>query len=281
MDQLKPCRLRKKSINYLDHLQKSIVDNVTNVYGILFMAIFSLLAGGLGLYHLWRLNTNSEKSVDKLEASMLHPTVLFIVLFCSCIALVPYITSHALRCKLRFDLTSQFFHLDRSFVRKELLLLLKTWTALLGSWKKRNAILPLNNNNINNILPLNNISALTKLTETAETSKTSSFTNIATAGIPMNNISTVSKLSEPAAPINYKTAGVKTLFEITVKPIAETKERPSSNKSCSVHENDICSTFPNVAGPIGVSNISATSKTAQLHSHIFDDYGTVLPEIAY
>ena len=201
---------------------------------------------------------------------MLHPTVLFIVLFCSCIALVPYITSHALRCKLRFDLTSQFFHLDRSFVRKELLLLLKTWTALLGSWKKRNAI-----------LPLNNISALTKLTETAETSKTSSFTNIATAGIPMNNISTVSKPSEPAAFTNSKTAVVKTLFEITVKPIAETKERPSSKKSCSVHENDICSTFPNVAGPIGVSNISATSKTVQLHSHIFDDHREVLPEIAY
>ena len=213
---------------------------------------------------------------------MLHPTVLFIVLFCSCIALVPYITSHALRYKLRIDLTPQFFHLDRSFVRKELLLLLKTWTALLGSWKKRNAILPLNNNNINNILPLNNVSALTILTETAETSKTSSFTNIATAGILPNNMSTVSKLSEPVALNNSKKAAAKTLFEITVKPIRpETRERPSSNKSCSIHENDIGSIFPNVAGPSGVSNISATSKTTQLHSHIFDDYGTVLPEIAY
>ena len=264
------------------------MDNVTNVYGILFMAIFSLFAGGIGLYHLWRLNTNSEKSVDKLEASMLHPTVLFIVLFCSCIALVPYITSHALRYKLRFDLSSQFFHLDRSFVRKELLLLLKAWMVLLGSWKKRNAILPLNNiitinnnNNNLNILPLNNISALTTLTETAETSKTSGFTNIATAGILPNNISAVSKLSETAALTNSKTAVVKTLFEITVKPIAETREMPSSNKSCSVHENDICSTFLNVAGPSGVSNISATSKTAQLHSYIFDDHRKVLPDIAH
>ena len=172
-------------------------------------------------------------------------------------------------------------------------MLLKAGMVLLGSWKKRNAILPLNNisnlnilpldniNNINNILPLNNISALTTLTETAETSKTSSFTNIATAGILPNNISAVSKLSETAALTNSKTAVVKTLFEITVKPIAETRERPSSNKSCSVHENDICSTFLNVAGPSGVSNISATSKTAHLHSHMFDDHRKVLPEITY
>ena len=189
---------------------------------------------------------------------MLHPTVLFIVLFCACIALVPYITSHALRYKRRFDQTSQFFHLDRSFVRKELLLLLKAWMVRLGSWKKRNAI-----------LPLNNISALTTLSDTAETSKKSGFTNIATTGILPNNIPTVSK-----------TAAAETLFEITVKPINETRERPSSNKSCSIHENDKCCTFSNVAGPSGVSNIRATSRTAQLHSHIFDDHGKVLPEIA-
>ena len=99
----KVLRMRNKSTGYINHLQKSIVDNVTNVYGILFMASFSLLAGAVGLYHGHRLRTNSAKSVEKLheieklQPSMLSPVVFAILAAISAWALFPYFLSHALR----------------------------------------------------------------------------------------------------------------------------------------------------------------------------------------
>ena len=60
-------RLRNKRENYLSHLQKSIVDNVTNIYGILCISTISLIAGAWALYHAWRLNNNSEKLVENLD----------------------------------------------------------------------------------------------------------------------------------------------------------------------------------------------------------------------
>ena len=90
-------RLRNKTKNYVGHLQKSIVDNVTNIYGILFIATISLFGGAFGLYHAWRLSRNSEKSPEKLDPAILPPGAFFILAALSSGALLPYFFSHALR----------------------------------------------------------------------------------------------------------------------------------------------------------------------------------------
>ena len=84
----------------MGHLQKSIVDNVTNIYGILFIATISLLSGAFGLYHAWRLSTNSEKSAEKLNLAILPPSAFFILAALSSGALLPYFSHHALRCDM-------------------------------------------------------------------------------------------------------------------------------------------------------------------------------------
>ena len=95
-------RLRNKKENYLGHLQKSIVDNVTNIYGILFISTISFASGAFGLYHAWRLSRNSGKSAEKLNPTIL-PTGIFLLLATLAFSAVipPYITSHALRFILR------------------------------------------------------------------------------------------------------------------------------------------------------------------------------------
>ena len=90
------CRLRNKTKNYVGHLQKSIVDNVTNIYGTLFIATFTLISGAFGLYHAWRLSANLEKSAEKLDPAILPPGAFFILAALSSGALIPYF-SHALR----------------------------------------------------------------------------------------------------------------------------------------------------------------------------------------
>ena len=95
---VKKYRLRNKSENYIGHLQKSIVDNVTNIYGILFIATISLVSGGFGLYHAWRLSRNSGKSAEKVDPTILPPGIFFLLAVLSFCALIPYFTSHALRC---------------------------------------------------------------------------------------------------------------------------------------------------------------------------------------
>ena len=80
-------------------MQKSIVDNVTNIYGILFIATISLGSVAFGLYHAWRLSANLEKSAEKLDPAILPPDVFFILAVISSGALLPYF-SHALRCDM-------------------------------------------------------------------------------------------------------------------------------------------------------------------------------------
>ena len=90
--------MRHKTQNYVGHLQKSIVDNVTNIYGILFVATISLVSAAFGLYHAWRLNGNSEKSAEKLDPAILPPDAFLLLALISSGALLPYF-SHALRSK--------------------------------------------------------------------------------------------------------------------------------------------------------------------------------------
>ena len=91
-------RLRNKTKNYVGQLQKSIVDNVTNIYGILFIATISLISGAFGLYHAWRLRANLEKEkLEKLEPALLPLDAFLVFAVLSSGALLPYF-SHALRC---------------------------------------------------------------------------------------------------------------------------------------------------------------------------------------
>ena len=74
------------------------MDNVTNIYGILFIATISLISGAFGLYHAWRLRANLEKEkLQKLEPALLPLDAFLVFAVLSSGALLPYF-SHALRC---------------------------------------------------------------------------------------------------------------------------------------------------------------------------------------
>ena len=90
-------RLRDKRKDYISHLQKSIVDNVTNIYGILFMSAISLGSAAFGLHHAWRLSRNSGKSAEKIDPTIVSniPFVLLAVLLFG--VFLPYFNSYALR----------------------------------------------------------------------------------------------------------------------------------------------------------------------------------------
>ena len=129
-------------MNYVGHLQKSIVDSVTNIYGILFIITFSLVSGAFGLYHFWRLSRNSEKSAEKLDPAILPPGAFFILAVVSSGALLPYCHSHALRYILFSFVCFMKSHLSRAFVLKQLML--KRWRGRL-TWRKPNIVLPISN----------------------------------------------------------------------------------------------------------------------------------------
>ena len=99
------CRLRNKSISYIGHLQRSIVDNVTNIYGILFIVAMSLASGSFGIYHAWHLSKNSGKSAEKLEPTILPLGMFFFLALLFFCTLIPYFTSRALRCLFYSELT--------------------------------------------------------------------------------------------------------------------------------------------------------------------------------
>ena len=90
-------RLRNKRENYVGQLQKSIVDNVSNIYRILFVIAVSAVSTVFGLYHMWRLRKNSEKSSEKLNSTILPPGIFLLLAVFSFCALMPYFTSQALR----------------------------------------------------------------------------------------------------------------------------------------------------------------------------------------
>ena len=90
-------RLRNKRENYVGQLQKSIVDNVSNIYRILFVIAVSAVSTAFGLYHMWRLRKNSEKSSEKLNSTILPPGIFLLLAVFSFCALMPYFTSQALR----------------------------------------------------------------------------------------------------------------------------------------------------------------------------------------
>ena len=90
-------RLRNERENYVGLLQKSIVDNVSNIYRILFVIAVSAVSTAFGLYHMWRLRKNSEKSSEKLNSTILPPGIFLLLAVFSFCALMPYFTSQALR----------------------------------------------------------------------------------------------------------------------------------------------------------------------------------------
>ena len=90
-------RLRNERENYVGQLQKSIVDNVSNIYRILFVIAVSAVSTAFGLYHMWRLRKNSEKSSEKLNSTILPPGIFLLLAVFSFCALMPYFTSQALR----------------------------------------------------------------------------------------------------------------------------------------------------------------------------------------
>ena len=135
-------RLRNKRENYVGQLQKSIVDNVSNIYRILFVIAVSAVSTAFGLYHMWRLRKNSEKSSEKLNSTILPPGIFLLLAVFSFCALMPYFTSQALRWihLVIILIKLVFLSLIRAFVKKRLASFPKMWSERVKEWKKKNGV---------------------------------------------------------------------------------------------------------------------------------------------
>ena len=78
---------------------------MTNIYGILFIATISLAYVSFGLYRAWRLNRNSGNSAEERDPTVLAPGIFFFLALLFSATLIPYFTSHALRCLYFSELT--------------------------------------------------------------------------------------------------------------------------------------------------------------------------------
>ena len=247
-------RLRNKRENYLSHLQKSIVDNVTNIYGILCISTISLIAGAWALYHAWRLNNNSEKLVENLDPDILPTGVFLMLAALASGALLPYF-SQALRCNniLSFSFT-QFFHCpcsSRAFALDQLIALFKKWMARpiwsfsRPIWRQRNmAGLP-NHNNISKLSTVSHSkdtstrSPSTKLTNNATKNETDRPIKIAV--IP-NKISVIPNVSIRSASV--ETVGISD-FGIKGRSSASTLNPQFAGLNNSFYGSDNCDRMMN------------------------------------
>ena len=178
----------------------------------------------------------------------------------------------------------------RSFVWKQILLLLKTWTILPLMRRKKNAVLPLMSTT--KTTTTNTVSSTTKDTTTENTTMSTSNSNARSAGnLSLNTKSATSNLLEPETPLSISKAGMTRKSSLTrVKTDKKSKVKPAANKKCSVHrDSETISSSSRLSSVqnIGVTSISAQICCDQLHSHTIQTHKTrkcdqtkTLPDVA-
>ena len=199
--------------------------------------------------------------------------------------------------------------ISRSFVWKQMVLLLKTWTILPLMRRKKNAILPLMSTtktsttnlvsndatatNTTKTPTTNTVSSTTKDTTTTNTTMSTTKNNArSTDNLSLNTKSATSNLSEPETSVSRSKAGMTRKFSLTrVKTDEKSMVKPAANKRCSVHrDSETASSTSGICGGvqnIGVTSISAQTYCDQLHSHTIQTHKTrkcdktkTLPDVA-
>ena len=179
----------------------------------------------------------------------------------------------------------------RSFVWKQMVLLLKTWTILPLMRRKKNTILPLMSTT--KTTTTNTVSSTTKDTTTTNTTMSTTKNNArSTDNLSLNTKSATSNLSEPETSVSSSKAGMSGKFSLTrVKTDKKSKVKPAANKICSVHrDSETASSTSRICGGvqnIGVTSIFAQTCCDQLHSHTIQTHKTrkcdqtkTLPDVA-
>ena len=178
----------------------------------------------------------------------------------------------------------------RSFVWKQMVSLLKTWTILPLMRRKKNAILPLMNTT--KTTTTNTVSSTTKDTTTTNTTMSTSNTKARSAGnLSLNTKSATSDLSEPETSVSISKAGMTRKSSLTrVKTDKKSKVKPATNKICSVHrDSETISSSSRLSGVqnVGVTSVSGQICCDQLHSHTIQTHKTrkcdqtkTLPDVA-
>ena len=91
-------KARERGSNYMDSLQNTLVENVTNVYSILISLSLWVSAGFFILNHFLTVKKNRHKTEDDdLISSSISPSIYVFLLILAFITFLPYCTRPALR----------------------------------------------------------------------------------------------------------------------------------------------------------------------------------------
>ena len=93
---MKKIKSRNEEFNYITNLRRSLVDNVLNIYGLLFILVATFLVCAVTILHVMRVDENLEKIEVKLH-TILPQGIIWLLCLMGFGVCFPFISQHALR----------------------------------------------------------------------------------------------------------------------------------------------------------------------------------------
>ena len=93
---MKKIKARNEEFNYITNLRRSLVENVLNIYGLLFILVAILLCCYVAILNVMRVDENLEKSEFKIP-TLLPANVIRMLCIIGFAVCFPFISQHALR----------------------------------------------------------------------------------------------------------------------------------------------------------------------------------------
>ena len=93
---MKKIKSRNEEFNYTTNLRRSLVENVLNIYGLLFILVAILLCCYVAILNVMRVDENLEKSEFKIP-TLLPANVIRMLCIIGFAVCFPFISQHALR----------------------------------------------------------------------------------------------------------------------------------------------------------------------------------------
>ena len=90
-------KLKAREADYLKQLKQNVVDNVTNVYGLVAMITIFLGSCAFGLHHMGTVRRNRALAATSLTPSLLPTNIVWALTLMAFSTLYPFCTQHALR----------------------------------------------------------------------------------------------------------------------------------------------------------------------------------------
>lgn len=86
-----------KRSRLLKQLKQNLVENVTNIYGLVVMLTIFLGSCAFGLHHMWTVRRNTALAVTSLTPTLLPTNIVWALTLMAFSILHPFCTQHALR----------------------------------------------------------------------------------------------------------------------------------------------------------------------------------------